>query len=274
MNWGEPEGVVDFLLRKEGFIVAAVLGGVAGFFEAGIGGAIGYSFIGVITYLILALLLSVVIPFFLNVIGPIFLLALGLGIIFGAFFLIVRLADALWNVGKPSSEQSQPVLGPVSNPRSITPMPPPRVPAGPREAILHTTAGIIKMRLLADRSPEHVARFAALAEEGFYDAVQFRRVVPGVLVEANYRSDNPASGPYRPPELSDLSFHRGIVGMSTSGNPLREGWQFFILTDDAPYLNGLYTPLAEVQEGMEVVDNIAQAGRAGRWQGILSVEIR
>ncbi len=173
-----------------------------------------------------------------------------------------------------SVQQSPPVLDPATNKlRSITPMPSRRAVTDPKEVILHTTAGIIKLRLLADRSPEHVARFAALAGEGFYDAVQFRRVVPGVLVEANYRSDNPL-GSYQRPELSDFSFRRGLVGMSTSGNPLREGWQFFILTGDAPYLNGMYTPLAEVQEGMEVVDRIAQAGSSGRWQWILSVDVR
>lgn len=150
----------------------------------------------------------------------------------------------------------------------------PPTATSPKEAIIHTTAGVITLRFLADRSPEHVTRFATLAREGFYDTIQFRRVVPGVLVEANYRSDNPPPTAYQHPELSDVPFRRGIVGISTAGNPLREGWQFFILTADAPYMNGLYTPIAEVQEGMEVVDSIAQAASASRWQWILSVDLR
>ena len=174
-----------------------------------------------------------------------------------------------------TTRQPPPVLERAgNNSRSLTPMPSRRVVTDPKEAVLHTTAGIIKLRLLSDCSPEHVLRFAALAGDGFYDAVQFRRVVPGVLVEANYRSDNPSSSSYQHPELSNCQFRRGVVGMSTSGNPLRESWHFFITTGDAPYLNGLYSPLAEVQEGMEVVDNISQAAGTGRWPWILSVDVR
>lgn len=175
----------------------------------------------------------------------------------------------------PTTRQPPPVLErDGNNSRSFTPMPPRRVVTDPKEAVLHTTAGIIKLRLLSDCSPEHVLRFASLAGEGFYDAVQFRRVVPGVLVEANYRSDNPSSSSYRHPELSNCQFRRGVVGMSTRGNPLRESWHFFITTGDAPYLNGLYSPLAEVQEGMEVVDKIAQAVGTDRWPSILSIDVR
>ncbi len=144
----------------------------------------------------------------------------------------------------------------------------------PTEAIIHTSAGVISLRLLGDHSPEHVARFVDLAREGFYDSVEFRRAVPGVLVEANYRSDNPPSASYQHPELSDVPLRRGLVGISRAGNPLRESWQFFILTADAPYLSGMYTPVAEVQEGMDVVDSIAQATLASRWQSILSVDLR
>ena len=164
-----------------------------------------------------------------------------------------------------SSLASTSVAGSVESPRPV---------ASPTYAVLHTTSGVITLRLLVDRSPEHVARFVSLAKEGFYDTVQFRRVVPGVLVEANYRSDNPTLGSYQHPELSDVPFRRGSVGVSTGGDPLRENWWFFIVTDDAPYLNGMYTPLAEVQEGMDVVDKIAQAAQVDRWPWILSVDLR
>jgi peptidyl-prolyl cis-trans isomerase A (cyclophilin A) len=50
---------------------------------------------------------------------------------------------------------------------------------------------------------------------------------------------------------------RGIVAMANTG-PNSNGTEFFISVSDAPWLNGLYTVVGQVVEGMEIVDRINQ----------------
>jgi peptidylprolyl isomerase len=59
-----------------------------------------------------------------------------------------------------------------------------------------------------------------------------------------------------PAEFSDVPFERGIVGMARSQNPNSANSQFFIMFDQGSFLNGQYTVVGRVIEGMEVVDAI------------------
>ncbi|MDO7705866.1 MAG: peptidylprolyl isomerase, partial [Loktanella sp.] len=59
-----------------------------------------------------------------------------------------------------------------------------------------------------------------------------------------------------PAEFSDKPFARGIVGMARSQNPNSANSQFFIMFDQGDFLNGQYTVVGEVTEGMEIVDQI------------------
>ncbi len=57
-------------------------------------------------------------------------------------------------------------------------------------------------------------------------------------------------------EFSDMSFERGVVGMARSQDPDSANSQFFIMFDAGPFLNGQYTIVGKVTEGMDVVDAI------------------
>jgi len=57
-------------------------------------------------------------------------------------------------------------------------------------------------------------------------------------------------------EFSDIPFERGTVGMARSQNPNSANSQFFIMFAPAPGLNGQYTVVGKVTEGMELVDQI------------------
>ncbi|MEC8582042.1 MAG: peptidylprolyl isomerase, partial [Pseudomonadota bacterium] len=59
-----------------------------------------------------------------------------------------------------------------------------------------------------------------------------------------------------PAEFSDIPFDRGIVGMARSSNPNSANSQFFIMFAPAPHLNGQYTIVGQVTDGMDVVDAI------------------
>ena len=65
-----------------------------------------------------------------------------------------------------------------------------------------------------------------------------------------------SSRPDLPAEFSDIPFDRGIVGMARAQDPNSANSQFFIMFQDGHFLNGQYTVVGRVIEGMDVVDAI------------------
>jgi peptidylprolyl isomerase len=63
-------------------------------------------------------------------------------------------------------------------------------------------------------------------------------------------------------EFSGVSFTRGVVGMARSSDPNSANSQFFIMFAEAPFLNGQYTVVGEVVNGMEAVDKIKKGSEA------------
>ncbi len=127
--------------------------------------------------------------------------------------------------------------------------------------------GTIKIDLFEDTAPLHVAQIVAIAQAGDYDGVVFHRVIEGFMaqtgdVEFGKGEDTSRAGMGGsalsdiPAEFSDKPFARGIVGMARSQNPNSANSQFFIMFDQGDFLNGQYTVVGEVTEGMEIVDQI------------------
>ena len=63
-------------------------------------------------------------------------------------------------------------------------------------------------------------------------------------------------------EFSDAPFTRGVIGMARTQDPDSANSQFFIMFADAPHLNGQYTVVGEVVEGMEAVDALQKGDPA------------
>ena len=57
-------------------------------------------------------------------------------------------------------------------------------------------------------------------------------------------------------EFSNVPFKRGIVGMARTSDPNSANSQFFIMFADGSVLNGQYTVIGEVVQGMDVVDKL------------------
>ncbi|WP_291733030.1 peptidylprolyl isomerase [Leisingera sp. F5] len=136
--------------------------------------------------------------------------------------------------------------------------------------------GTIKIDLFEDVAPKHVEQITALATEGQYDGVVFHRVIEGFMAQTGDVEFGKAGGdmsaagrggsdrPDLPAEFSDLPFDRGVVGMARSQNPNSANSQFFIMFDAGHFLNGQYTVVGKVTEGMDVVDAIKRgAGQNG-----------
>ncbi|MEO9465757.1 peptidylprolyl isomerase [Sulfitobacter pontiacus] len=128
--------------------------------------------------------------------------------------------------------------------------------------------GTIKIDLAEDVAPAHVARLKELAEAGAYDGVVFHRVIDGFMAQTGDVEFGKAGGdtgragmggsdlPDLPAEFSDIPFDRGVVGMARSQSPDSANSQFFIMFDQGHFLNGQYTVVGKVTEGLDVLDAI------------------
>src|ERR1700710_2698591 len=138
-----------------------------------------------------------------------------------------------------------------------------KLPAGldPQNTILiDTTQGRIVIKLRADLAPKHAARMKQLARDKYYDNVPFHRVIAGFMAQTgdgqNFNGTGGSKYGNLPAEFSNVPFTRGIVGMARSSEPNSANSQFFIMYADGAFLNGKYTVVGEVVNGMDVVDKI------------------
>jgi len=120
-----------------------------------------------------------------------------------------------------------------------------------------STGGDVVIKLRPDVAPGHVARITELANSGFYDGVVFHRVIPGFMAQGGDPTGTGTSGSHLPnlkAEFSDVPHTRGAVSMARTSDPNSANSQFFIVFDDATFLDGQYTLWGEVESGMEHVD--------------------
>ena len=122
--------------------------------------------------------------------------------------------------------------------------------------ILTLDAGPVTIRLRPDLAPGHVARIKELAREGFYDDVVFHRVIPGFMAQGGDPTGTGYSGSGKKlkAEFSSAPHVRGVCSMARSQDPDSGDSQFFIVFDDASFLDNQYTVWGEVTDGMEHVD--------------------
>lgn len=128
--------------------------------------------------------------------------------------------------------------------------------------------GTITIDLLEDLAPQHVERITTLAADGKYDGVVFHRVIEGFMAQTGdvehgrLGSDLRRAGsggsdmPDLKAEFSDVNYEKGVIGMARAQSPDSANSQFFIMFDDAPFLNGQYTVVGRVTGGQDVVDAI------------------
>ena len=116
---------------------------------------------------------------------------------------------------------------------------------------------VIKLR--PDLAPGHVARITELASEGFYDGVVFHRVIPGFMAQGGDPTGTGTSGSKKPNLKAEFSAEphvRGVCSMARTSDPNSANSQFFIVFDDATFLDRQYTVWGQVVEGMENIDKL------------------
>ena len=126
---------------------------------------------------------------------------------------------------------------------------------------IQTDRGNITIEMFEDEAPNTVANMISLIEKGYYDGLNFHRVIPNFMIQGGCPHGTGTGGPGYDfddecaPELRHDS--SGILSMANAG-PGTNGSQFFITHGPTPHLDGKHTVFGKVTEGQEVVDEIEQ----------------
>lgn len=124
--------------------------------------------------------------------------------------------------------------------------------------------GTIKAELYADVAPITVTNFVNLAKEGFYNGLTFHRIITGFMIQGGDPLGNGTGGSETKIKgefsmngvANALSHTRGMLSMARSSAYNSASSQFFIMHEDASYLDGQYAAFGKVTEGIEIVDAI------------------
>ncbi len=135
-------------------------------------------------------------------------------------------------------------------------------------AIIHTEKGDIKLKLYPEEAPNTVANFATLANEGFYNGLNFHRVIPGFVAQGGCPHGTGTGGPgWSIACECDNNTHkhkRGTLSMAHAGRDTG-GSQFFICFEPQPHLDGIHTVFGGIEENdkesFKVLDSLEQNDR-------------
>jgi peptidylprolyl isomerase len=141
--------------------------------------------------------------------------------------------------------------------------------------ILETSKGNVVVEMRPDLAPNHVARIKELARQGFYDGVPFHRVIEGFMAQTGdpTGTGTGGSGKKLAAEFNAEPHTRGAVSMARAQSPDSADSQFFIVFDDASFLDRKYTVWGRVIEGMENVDKINRGEPPASPDKIVSAKI-
>ena len=123
--------------------------------------------------------------------------------------------------------------------------------------------GEIRLEFFPEDAPKTVENFVTLAKKGFYNGLNFHRVVPDFVVQGGCPKGNGTGGPGYTvkAEFNKQKHVRGTLAMARSQDPDSAGSQFYICYGNTPHLVGLYTVFGKVVSGMELVDRIKQGDK-------------
>ncbi|MBI9035618.1 MAG: peptidylprolyl isomerase [Bacteroidales bacterium] len=134
------------------------------------------------------------------------------------------------------------------------------------KAEIHTEKGLMKVDFFEKDAPATVENFVKLAKEGFYNGLNFHRVIPDFVIQGGCPDGTGAGGPgYSIKcELDGKNqYHeRGVLSMAHAGRDTG-GSQFFIChsRSNTQHLDRRHTCFGKVFEGLEVIDDIRQGDK-------------
>jgi len=125
--------------------------------------------------------------------------------------------------------------------------------------------GTIDVKLYTQDAPKNITNIANLAIEGFYDGLTFHRVAAGFVVQGGDPKGNGMGGTgYTVAAEIKHKHEKGCMAMARKPdqiNPKQEssGCQFYFCLDKLDELDGAYTVVGQIVEGMDVLEEIGKA---------------
>jgi peptidyl-prolyl cis-trans isomerase B (cyclophilin B) len=132
-----------------------------------------------------------------------------------------------------------------------------------------TSEGSFAITLDTKRAPATANSVAYLTKRGFYDGLNFHRVVPDFVIQGgDPLGDTPDAGTGGPgysvteAPPGDLTYTRGLVAMAKGGTdaPGASGSQFFVVSAADVGLPPEYALVGKVSKGLGTVDKITALG--------------
>jgi len=131
---------------------------------------------------------------------------------------------------------------------------------------ISTAKGQMIAELYDNETPLTVNNFKDLIDKGFYNGLNFHRVLPDFVIQGGCPIGNGSGGPgYNIPcEVdADKQYHdRGVLSMAHAGRNTG-GSQFFIChsRNNTSHLDRNHTCFGKVVEGLDVIDSIQQGDK-------------
>lgn len=132
-------------------------------------------------------------------------------------------------------------------------------------AKITTKNGVIWLKLFVNEVTNTVSNFASLANDGFYNGLNFHRVIPDFMAQGGCPNGTGTGGTDWAIECetsADKQTHkRGSLSMAHAGKNTG-GSQFFITFLATPHLDGGHTVFGEIEDNDEesflTLDSISQ----------------
>lgn len=140
----------------------------------------------------------------------------------------------------------------------------------------------MEAELYPEVAPITVENFVKLIKEKFFDGIIFHRVIPGFMIQGGDPTGTGMGGSKDTIKgeflangvVNNLKHVRGVLSMARTNDPNSASSQFFIMHQDAPYLDGQYAAFGKVTKGIEVVDEIASVQTDSRDKPIQEQKIK
>lgn len=131
------------------------------------------------------------------------------------------------------------------------------------KAEIHTDKGVMKINFFEKDAPNTVKNFTDLAKKGYYDGLNFHRVIPDFVIQGGCPDGTGAGGPGYTIDCEldgENQYHdRGVLSMAHAGRNTG-GSQFFVChsRNNTAHLDRNHTVFGKVYEGLDVIDSIQQ----------------
>ena len=135
-----------------------------------------------------------------------------------------------------------------------------------KKVIITTAKGVMKVEFFEKDAPNTVKNFTGLVEKGFYNGLNFHRVIPDFVIQGGCPDGTGAGGPGYTIDCEldgGNQYHdRGVLSMAHAGRNTG-GSQFFICHSrkNTAHLDRRHTCFGKVVEGLDVIDLIRQGDK-------------